>query len=378
MYLFFNPAIQGTAKMYQLMRDNPKQVAKYAFALASLGAFANLIGRALGGQGEDGEDKLDQLPTFKRSTSVVLLPDVPGGALPIAYGWNAFYAVGHFGVDWILGKQTLAETTKRIGTTAIEAFLPAGSSGLESQTAIGKVAKGLTPTAGQPILEYLMNENRYGAPIKMSGSTFGGAEMPESEMAFRSVNPISRGLARAVNTLGGGTRYQEGPLSFNPAAIDHFLGAYVPGLATEAYKGAGLAVRVSRGEEIARTPLPLIDRFSAYPPEGFDAGAFRRVATFVDTKWNAMTKTEDEREREQIKRDYPELGPAKRIVQATESQVRKLNSEIRFLDNTTKIPEEERVQRINERREQLKQIYGNAVKKLSELDGEYRQMIRAN
>lgn len=383
MYLFFNPAIQGTAKMYQLMRDNPKQVAKYAFALASLGAVANLIGRALGGQGEDGEDKLDQLPTFKRATSIALFPDMPGGAIPIAYGWNAFYAVGHFGVDWILGKQSLAETAKRIGTTAIEAFLPAGSSGLESQTAIGKIAKGLTPTAGQPILEYLMNENRYGAPIKMSGSTFGGGEMPESEMAFRSVNPISRSIARGANALSGdgltsGTRFLPGWADFNPAAIDHFLAAYVPGFATELYKGAGLVVRVNRGEEIARTPMPLIDRFSAYPPEGFDAGAFRRVATFVDTRWNAYIKTESAAESDAIKAKYPELGDAKAIVAGTEKLVRKLNSEIRFLDTTNTFSESERVQMMNERKNDLKKVYGEAVKELSKLGGEYREQIRAN
>lgn len=383
MYLFFNPAIQGTAKMYQLMKNNPKQVAKYAFGLASLGAISNLLGRALGGQGEDGEDKLDQLPTFKRATSVVLFPDMPMGAIPLAYGWNAFYAVGHFGVDWILGKQSLAETAKRIGTTAVEAFLPAGSSGLESQTTIGKIAKGLTPTAGQPILEYLMNENRYGAPIRMSGSTFGGGEMPESEMAFRSVNPISRAIASGANAISGdgltsGTRFLPGKLDFNPAAIDHFMAAYIPGLATEAYKGAGLFVRVARGEEIARTPLPLIDRFSAYPPEGFDAGAFRRVATFVDTRWNAFQNTENQAEAEAIRAKYPDLGKAKTIVYETEKLVRQLNSEIRYLDNTRSLPEDRRVQLMNERKEMLKKTYGESVKELSKLGGEYREAIRAN
>lgn len=383
MYLFFNPAIQGTAKMYQLMRDNPKQVAKYAFALAGMGALTNLLARALGGQGEDGEDKLDQLPTFKRATSIVLYPDMPMGAMPIAYGWNAFFAVGHFGVDWILGKQTLTETAKRIGTTAIEAFLPAGSSGLESQTAIGKIAKGLTPTAGQPILEYLMNENRYGAPIRMSGSTFGGAERPDSEMAFRSVNPISKMIAQGANRVTGdgltsGTKFLPGMIDFNPAAIDHFVAAYIPGFATEAYKFAGTMVRLARGEEIARTPLPLIDRFSAYPPEGFDAGAFRRLATFVDTRWTAWEKTESAAESDAIKAKYPELGEAKAIVSGTEKLVRKLNSEIAFLDNTTMFPESERVQMMNERKEQLKKVYGEAVKEASKLGKEYREAIRAN
>ena len=383
MYLFFNPAIQGTAKMYQLMRDNPKQVAKYAFALAGMGALTNLLARALGGQGEDGEDKLDQLPTFKRATSIVLYPDMPMGAMPIAYGWNAFFAVGHFGVDWMLGKQTLTETAKRIGTTAIEAFLPAGSSGLESQTAIGKIAKGLTPTAGQPILEYLMNENRYGAPIKMSGSTFGGAERPESEMAFRSVNPISKMIAQGANRVSGdgltsGTKFLPGMIDFNPAAIDHFVAAYIPGFATEAYKFAGTMVRLARGEEIARTPLPLIDRFSAYPPEGFDAGAFRRLATFVDTRWSAFKNTESEAEADAIRAKYPELGDAKAIVSGTEKLVRKLNSEIAFLDNTKMFPESERVQMMNERKEMLKKVYGEAVKEASKLGKEYREAIRAN
>jgi len=383
MYLFFNPAIQGTAKMYQLMRDNPKQVAKYAFALAGMGALTNLLARALGGQGEDGEDKLDQLPTFKRATSIVIYPDMPLGAMPIAYGWNAFFAVGHFGVDWMLGKQTLTETAKRIGTTAIEAFLPAGSSGLESQSTIGKIAKGLTPTAGQPILEYLMNENRYGAPIKMSGSTFGGAEKPESEMAFRSVNPISKMIAQGANRATGdgltsGTKFLPGMIDFNPAAIDHFVAAYIPGFATEIYKGAGLMVRVARGEEIARTPLPLIDRFSAYPPEGFDAGAFRRLATFVDTRWNAFKNTESEAEADAIRAKYPELGDARAIVSGTEKLVRKLNSEIAFLDNTKMFPESERVQMMNERKEMLKKVYGEAVKEASKLGKEYREAIRAN
>ena len=167
-------------------------------------------------------------------------------------------------------------------------------------------------------------------------------------------------------------------IDFNPAAIDHFVAAYIPGFATEIYKGAGLMVRVARGEEIARTPLPLIDRFSAYPPEGFDAGAFRRLATFVDTRWNAFKNTESEAEADAIRAKYPELGDARAIVSGTEKLVRKLNSEIAFLDNTKMFPESERVQMMNERKEMLKKVYGEAVKEASKLGKEYREAIRAN
>lgn len=375
LFLFFNPAIQGSAKMADLIKNNPGRVATYASAFVALGAIANLAGRAFSDDDESGRNALDKVPVYKRATSIVLAADVPGAAIPIPYGWNAFYALGHFMMDSALGVQPVSESAKRVAKSAFEAFTPMGTAGLDSKSTVGMVAKGMAPTAALPALEWLMNENRYGAPIRKEADMFGGAQLPSSEMAFRSVSPISQGIATALNELTGGNKARSGLIDINPAAIDFLISSYLPGFANETYKAASTAVRVSKGEEVKNTPLPLIDRFTAKTPEGFDAGAFRRAKEMTETLYKEYDRYPERRD--EIRQEAPGLMRAHAIVASTTQDLRQMRADFAAFERSPRATEAEIVERKNRLMEREKLAYNRAVKAVMEAGPEFRNAVMA-
>lgn len=381
-YLFFNPAVQGSAKLLSLFGDigpdyKLKLKAKgfsYVAALIGLGALANLFARAMSDDDEAGRNGLDKLPVWKRATSLVLWADGP--AIPIPYGWNAFYAMGHFAMDSMLGIQPMSVSTKRIAQATFESFSPLGSAGLDSNTLSGTIVKGIAPTATLPMIEWMLNENRFGAPIRREDSLFGGAKRPDSEMAFRSASPISDSIAKGLNELTGGNRARAGAVDFNPALIDHLIGAYLPGLMNEGYKAASVAIRVSGGEDVKNMSYPIVDRFRAKIPESYDSGAFRRAKELIETRYQEFKEFPENRS--EILRETPGLRKAHAIVASATQEIRKLRSDLTEYENRKGISDEDKVAKLNRTREREAQIYARAVKAVMEAGPEFREAVMAS
>ena len=335
LYLFANPAVQGSAKLIELAKNNPKRFAAAASAWAVTGFMMSLVARAagVGDADEDGEEapfnQLDQIPDYKRSTSLILAPGKWFGAIPIAYGWNGFYALGHHGMDAVLGVQPLSVVAGRVAKAFTESFLP-NTAGLEASTLERKLLMTASPTAVLPVVQLAINENRYGAPIYQEKNPLTANEKADSYMNFNSSSPISTGLARGLNEVFGGTKYESSGrfTDFNPSVVDFLITSYGAGLIAESYKGASLAVRVGRGEELDRMPLPIVDRFSAYAPEGFDTQAFRKIREKVETVYKEIDETRDPARKEDLMNRYEGIGAAHAVVSGATQQQREINQRL--------------------------------------------------
>jgi hypothetical protein len=362
--------------MYRLAKENPKTMGKIALGMASAGFIANIIARALGGEDDDGIDKLDKVPVFKRATSIVLWPDMPGMAIPIPYGWNVFFAAGNFMADTLwAGSQSPSTTIKRIAGTAFESFSPMGGAMLDaSSTGVG-VLKAVTPTVLSPLLDLVLNENRFGAPIAKEASMFGGGKRADSHMNFDSASPISTAVFRGLNAITGGDKVNSGLIDVNPGAFDYLVGGYLPGIAAETYKFASWSARKAQGYDTKDAALPIVDRLTAKVPEGYNFGMLRRAETFIKTKVDDYTINPGNRA--EIIKEYPSLGVAKAIITAADYQVgsiRKVRNEL----ESANIPQERKVELYNRSREAEKQVVANAVKRILQTNPQMREVLLAN
>lgn len=372
LYVFANPAVQGTYRMFQNYSAGDKGFAKYMpskqFAATAgvwivMGIMGNMIARAIGGEDEEkpGVDKLDMIPNYKRATSLILAPDVPGGAIPIAYGWNVFHTIGHYMADVFGGKLKPEEAASRVLTAAMDSFAPIGS-GAESQSISGSILKTFSPTIITPVIDIFANENRFGAPIYKEQNPFTDRKEANAYMHFDSVNPISKSLMQGLNNATGGDRYNKGLIDINPGAVDYFIQSYLPGLITEAYKGTGLAIQAIRGEDTKRAPLPLIDRLSARIPEGYDAGAMRRAAEVVETKYaEFMDPNTTRAEKAAILKQHPNLGAAKAVISGVDQQIKSLRQQLISVNSNPNLSEEYKVAARNRIKEQEKKFQNQAV-----------------
>lgn len=380
LYVFFNPAVQGSYKLVKLAttKEGQKQFLKMAAAMAAFGFLTSLLGRALSGEDDDGIDKLDKVPVYKRATSVVLAADVPGGApLPIPYGWNAFFSIGVFGADAIFGHQPVGVSASRIVKTAAEAFSPIGSGASDAKSFETFMAKFVAPTSLLPGVEFLANENRFGAPIRKEQSPFDASKTPDAQQYFRSVSPISRAITDGLTSVTGGNRYKAGGIDVNPATIDFLIQSYLPGLPSDAYKGAGAAITAASGEQVKRVPWPLLDRFSARIPTGYDAGAYRRAAEMVETVYQEYSKTRDQGRRQEIRAEYPRIGYAHAVIASTTQELRQVRKQIADLE-TRPMSDDARVQRKNQLMDREEVIFKKATKKLMEAGDPIREAMMAN
>lgn len=372
LFVFANPSIQGTYRLFQNYSRGEVGVQKYLpsnrFAAAMggwmmLGMLGNFLARGLGGEDDElpGVDKLDQIPHHKRSTSFIIAPDVPGMALPVGYGINVFFTLGHYLPDVWTGRADAGQVAGKVLKTAFDSFSPIGS-GADSKTMAGTVIKTVTPSIAVPLVELGMNENRFGAPIFKQQSPFSDVKESNAYMHFDSVNPLSRSLMRSLSDATGGTRYKPGLIDVNPAAVDALIGSYLPGLINEAYKGAGLAVRVARGEDTKRAPIPLVDRLTARVPESWDAGAIRRAKTVVDTAYKELTSVDTTKERRaEIRAQYPGIGAAKAVLAGTDQQIKQIRQQLEAYERDPRKSDDQKVAFRNKMKEAEKKIQNRAV-----------------
>jgi hypothetical protein len=319
-----------------------KEFAAIATSLMALGMVAGFIGRAMGGDDEDknGINDLDQIPTGKRATSIVLLPGTPLGApIPLAYGWNVFYAMGTFMSDSIFGDTPLKQTAMRVTSAFINSFWPTGAK--DTGNPVYDTLGNLVPTAISPVVDLAMNENRQGSPI-YKDNKFGGAEESPAYRNFDSASPISTFVFQGLNNLTGGNRYEPGMVSINPAWVDHLASSYLPGPITDVGRAANLGIRAAIGRDVDNVPLPLVDRFGTKVSPQWDAGAFRRAQTYVDTKYKAAITSFGEDREKFLKKD-PNLGYAKNSLDRIDQTLRTLRTNLRAVEQNPNVPFSEKV-----------------------------------
>jgi hypothetical protein len=373
LYVFANPAIQGTYRMFQDYSRGEKGIARYmpsnrfaavAGAWMMLGIVSNYIARAIGGEDEErpGIDQIDTIPGFKRATSLVFMPNMIGGSIPVAYGWNVFSTAGTYLFDTMTGRMKPEVAATKVLAAAFDSFAPIGS-GAESKTLTGQLFKTFAPSPFVPLYELSANENRFGAPIHKEQSPFSDVKEADAYMHFNSVNPISKGLMQTVAQLtsDGNPRYRPGLVDVNPAVLDHMISSYLPGLFSEAYKGAGFAINKLAGRDVKDMPLPIIGRFEAKTPEGFDTGAMRRVSEKVSTLYKeVMAPDTSEARRQQILSEHRGLGSTQAILTGTGEQLKVISRNLQAIERNPNLSEKEQIDFRNQM-EKLKKQYMKRV-----------------
>ena len=331
-YVFFNPAVQGTVRLFKDLKEgNYGRFATVTGFWMGMGFLSRMMARALSDDDDErpGVNSIDMVASYKQNTSLTWFPGVIGGSIPVAYGWNVFSAAGQYMYDTINGYMPATTAAMRTMSAAFDAFSPIGS-GAESKSLVGGFWKTITPSAGLPITEWVMNENRFGAPMYREQNPFSNVEESNAYMHFNSVNPISKmamqGLASATNG-GKNPRYTPGLIDVNPAMVDHMINSYLPGVFAEAYKAVGLGINKIKGVEGGKEmPIPLLDRFKANAePEKFDQGADRRIRAKVNTLWKTWGAPETtDAERREMEKMYPDFPRLQGLLQSQENTIKQM------------------------------------------------------
>lgn len=254
-YAFFNAAMQGTARLGQVLFEMDggdlktvrlsKTGKKVVYGGVLLGVVQAL---ALAAAGFDDEDP----PGFVRERSLVIpVGDKKYLTIPMPLGLHVIPGLGRHMTEFALsGFDKPAQRAIDIMGMFADSFNPIGNAGLSMQT--------LAPTALDPLVALTENKDWTGKPIartSMNEATPGHALHKDTASTW------SKALSEAVNWVTGGSEYVAGVVSPTPDQIDYLIGQVTGGVGREISKIDQSGRALWSGEELPTFKMPLVGRF---------------------------------------------------------------------------------------------------------------------
>jgi hypothetical protein len=154
------------------------------------------------------------------------------------------------------------------------------------------------------VLQFAMNENRYGSQIHRTQDTRFGPKQPESQMGGMSASAISKGIAQGANAVTGGTAAKAGMVDVNPDSIDALAGMLLPGVPAQAVRALSTAKKLASGEETETREYPGIRRIVAEPSKGKVYEALQEAKQKVGELQN-MANNGSAADRADLSKNYP-------------------------------------------------------------------------
>ena len=255
MYAFFNAAVQGSARIGQLLFTmdggdiKTLRLSKAGKTIVYGGLVLGILqALALSAAGFDDEEP----PEFVRERSLV----IPTGngkyvTIPMPLGYHVIPGVGRHLTEWALGgfERTPKRLASMVGMFA-DAFNPIGNAGLSMQT--------LAPTALDPLVALTENKDFTGRAIARKSRN--SAE-PGHTQGKDTSTWVAKMVAEAVNWITGGNDYKAGVFSPTPDQIDYLIGQATGGVGRELSKAQQTISAMATGEELPPHKIPGISRF---------------------------------------------------------------------------------------------------------------------
>lgn len=216
MYLFYNASVQGTLSMGMAFARS-KKVRKIVGGIVVVGMLQDMINSLMSDRDDDGKAIYDKIPDYKLETNMILMD--PFGmskngyfAIPLPYGFNAFYNMGRSIGRSMRGEYKTSEALTSMGSTFIDAFNPVG--GTES------FLNFIAPTALDPIVALSLNQDYTGRKIYPEAFP-GSVPKADSQMYWSTTSPLFKNTAQFLNWATGGTEYVPGMIDLSPDVMEY-------------------------------------------------------------------------------------------------------------------------------------------------------------
>ena len=287
--MFFNAGIQSTNLLFKNIKRAPVGTAvamtSAPFALALIMAAVNnaII------QNEDDKDRgnvkdpYGELPDYiRRNNLCIYVGNNKFVTVPLAIELRAFYSLG----DLAAG-QTFAKNVKSQRNIAMDAvgcmsqlfpvmdFLNNPNYEKSLENGVGMTIEGLAPTAFVPFIEWLLNNDWKGAPIRRTGDK---TELnPAWQNAYNNVPArlvdLNKWVNAKTNNIAPGNPEMKGNDALDwitdPSMLNHFYSSWSGGMGTFVQRTAGLGAKATTGkaDEIEVGDVPFLRSLFYTPRE---------------------------------------------------------------------------------------------------------------
>ncbi|MGT3091255.1 LPD38 domain-containing protein [Escherichia coli] len=279
LYMFANASIQGTANLVRtlghLNGDGPllerlrwknlNVPQKIALAAVGAGYLLGSLNRSVAGEDDDGVNWYDKVPSHVKERNLVIMKSVFGGkageywSIPLPYGYNVFFLLGHTAEGVAAGDLTASRAAGNVVGGILGAFSPIGSE--TSETLSGALLKNAAPTILRPFANIAMNENFMGAQIYQENMPF-GTPKPDSQLGRRSTPEAYKAFASWLNAFSGGSQYRPGAVDVTPESLKYWIDYISGGTGRFIAKSTDAAVKSLNGIDIPEQQVPFLGKIS--------------------------------------------------------------------------------------------------------------------
>ncbi|HEA8558172.1 TPA: hypothetical protein RXP71_002897 [Escherichia coli] len=279
LYMFANASIQGTANLVRtlghlngegpllerLRWKNLNVPQKIALAAVGAGYLLGSLNRSVAGEDDDGVNWYDKVPSHVKERNLVIMKSVFGGkageywSIPLPYGYNVFFLLGHTAEGVAAGDLTASRAAGNVVGGVLGAFSPIGSE--TSETVSGALLKNAAPTILRPFANLAMNENFMGAQIYQENMPF-GTPKPDSQLGRRSTPEAYKAFASWLNAFSGGSQYRPGAVDVTPESLKYWIDYISGGTGRFISKTTDAAVKSLNGIDIPEQQAPFLGKIS--------------------------------------------------------------------------------------------------------------------
>ncbi len=344
-YPFANAAVQGSQVILKAMKS--RNVLKITGGMILYGIASDWLAAALSGEDEDGELEYDQLPAYKSERSIIVPTPIGDDGyitIPLPYGYNAFFFAGQQIGKVARGVKDPNEAAGHLLAATITAFSPiGGETGFQM----------LAPTVLDFANEFDNNQDWLGRPIRPENPY--GDYGPQSYKEYAASAP-SRALARAMNTVSGGSPLSPGAIDVSPEYIDHFFKFLSGGAGRFAGRVYGLGERAVEGTlaETEAYEVPLARVLFTESGDFLNQGRYFEFREAVqEARWQVKQAAEIGHPATKAMRDAASLWPALSAAEKQRRQIGNLMDTIYANDRLTNKQRSAQLKPLKERRNKI-------------------------
>ena len=284
--MFFNAGVQSTHLLMNNVKKAPVGTIASMMAMPfGLGILAAAVNNAMIANEDEKErkgvqDPYGELPEYIRRNNLCIYKG--GGkfvTIPLAIELRAFYGLGDIAAGMTTAKNV--KSTRNVAMDAVgcmSQLLPVvdftNTSAFDKEP--GKeTLKGVLPTAAAPFVEWRLNSDWKGSPIRREGdytenrpewmNAYSGT--PEKLMDLNKwVNARTNDVAPGNENMRGNSLLDE---ATDPAMLNHIIGTIGGGAATFMTRGTGLVLKYADGreQEIETKDIPFLRSLMYTPSE---------------------------------------------------------------------------------------------------------------
>lgn len=284
--MFFNAGVQSTHLLMSNVKKAPiGTIASMMSMPFGLGLAAALMNNAMIASEDEKErkgvkDPYGELPGYIRRNNLCIYKG--GGefvTIPLAIELRAFYGLGDLAAGLSVAKNV--KSTRNVAMDAVgcmSQLLPVvdfTNSAAFDKEPEKEALKGVLPTAAAPFVEWWLNSDWKGSPIRREGdytenrpawmNAYSGT--PEKLMDLNKwVNAETNDVAPGNENMRGNSLLDE---ATDPAMLNHIIGTIGGGAATFMTRGTGLVLKYADGreQEIETKDIPFLRSLMYTPSE---------------------------------------------------------------------------------------------------------------